>query len=59
MAHLLGPPTKEVHFALDIWNVPSPLFTGLPAVMQNLPYLKRRLGLRFDRTMETILAGES
>ena len=26
------------HFALDICNIQSPLFTGLPAMMQNLPF---------------------
>jgi hypothetical protein len=30
-----------LHFALDICNMPSPLFTGLPAMMQNLPNVKR------------------
>src|ERR1700680_3308693 len=29
------------HFALDICNMGSPLFTGLSAMMQNLPFLKR------------------
>src|ERR1039457_4247162 len=29
-----------LHFALDICNMPSPLFTGLPAMMQNLPFVK-------------------
>jgi hypothetical protein len=28
---------SSLHFALDIRNMPSPLFTGLPAMMQNLP----------------------
>ena len=26
-----------LHFALDICNMANPLFTGLPAMMQNLP----------------------
>src|ERR1022692_254305 len=28
------------HFALDICNMPSPLFTGLPTMMQNFPFVK-------------------
>jgi hypothetical protein len=27
-------------FALDICNMPSPLFAGLSAMMQNLPFVK-------------------
>ena len=27
-----------LHFALDICNMPGPLFTGFPAMMQNLPF---------------------
>src|ERR1039457_5915343 len=30
-----------LHFALDICNMPSPLFTGLPAMLQNLPFVKQ------------------
>src|ERR1019366_10570230 len=33
-----------LHFALDICNMPSPLFTGLPAMLQNLPFLEPRWG---------------
>jgi hypothetical protein len=32
---------RAVHFALDICSMPSPLFTGLPAMMQNLPVMQR------------------
>jgi len=31
-----------VHFALDICNMPAPLFTGLPCTLQNLPVLRRK-----------------
>ena len=28
-------------FALDICNIQDPVFTGLPAMMQNLPFVKQ------------------
>jgi hypothetical protein len=33
-----------LHFALDICNVPSLLFTGLSAMMRNLPIVKQQGG---------------
>ena len=32
-----------LHFALDICNMPSPLFTGLPAMLQNLPFMEQEI----------------
>jgi hypothetical protein len=31
----------RVHFALDICNMPSLLFTGFPVMMQIFPFMKR------------------
>src|ERR1035438_8420466 len=33
-----------LHFALDICNMPSPLFTGVPAMLQNLPFMEQEFG---------------
>ena len=38
-----GKPLWAFHFAPDICNMPSLLFTGLPPTVQNLPFLQRRL----------------
>lgn len=30
-----------LHFALDNYNIQCPVFTGLPAMMQHLPFVRR------------------
>src|SRR5450631_2729472 len=38
-----------LNFELDICNTPSPLFAGLPAMMQNLPLARKRRGSGANR----------
>ena len=33
---------RALRFAVDICNMASPLFTGLPAMLQNPPFMKHR-----------------
>jgi hypothetical protein len=35
---------SSAHFAMEICNMPSPLFTGISPMMQNLPILQRLAG---------------
>jgi len=47
-----------VHFAIDICNMPAPLFTGLPATLQNLPFIRRRLSGNFLPTARDKIYGQ-